>query len=542
MRSEPPLDIYTGIQKDADGLHKRQLGGYLRTKVSNMMKHRALLWIMILLGISFLFLCSFRPSQMPPPWFDEGWTLSVARTWVETGQYARLLSGEPVSAAGMTWNFPVTGPVALSFRLLGIGIWQGRLPSALFTIASIWLIYLLARRMYGERIAVAAVLVLILGFPFPLLLGRQAIGEPAMIFYLLAGYYAFWMFLEGRSILSIAGSMLVWGAALATKLQTLPFWIVSMLAVVMFAGLRRDRFTFGASLGAILGTLGAWRGMLAIQAWLEADLPVYIAPMQGLLTVTGWVPIREIRIQAVNSIIFFATPLILGFGYILSQEIHAWKMKANQGRLPYLRLAHGCLTISWLSWYAALAMPWDRYLYPVVFFGSVFVAAFIFRITNGFKFSQLLSLAGKTVHRDQFKRENLQALLVILILSYMGGTSIRNFAVIDANNDAEEIAAYLNHSTSSDTLIETYDSELLFLVQRPFHFPPDQIQVELNKRTFLGQNVAIPYDPMLANPDYLVIGPYSKMWRLYEGVLEQQSLWKLIYELPSYSVYQRVTE
>jgi 4-amino-4-deoxy-L-arabinose transferase-like glycosyltransferase len=184
-----------------------------------MMKNRTPLLVMLLLGISFLLLLSFYPSMIPAPWFDEGWTLAVARNWVKTGHYARLLNDKPISAIGMAWNFPVTSPIALSFHLFGIGVWQGRLPSTIFTIASILLVYLLGRQMYGERIAVTAILVLLLGFPFPLTEGRQAIGEPAMIFYLLAGFYTFWMFLEKRSILSIGGSMLFWGAALTSKQQ-----------------------------------------------------------------------------------------------------------------------------------------------------------------------------------------------------------------------------------------------------------------------------------------------------------------------------------
>jgi hypothetical protein len=156
----------------------------------NMANNRIPLWITILLGISFVFLITFHPSANPPLWFDEGWTLSVARNWVETGQYARFLNDTPISATGMAWNFPVTGPIALSFRIFGIGILQGRLPGILFTLGSVTLIYILARHMYGEKIAALTFLVLIIGFPIPLTYGRQAIGEPAMMFYLLAGIYA----------------------------------------------------------------------------------------------------------------------------------------------------------------------------------------------------------------------------------------------------------------------------------------------------------------------------------------------------------------
>src|SRR3712207_2846052 len=59
----------------------------------------------------------------PPLWWDEGWTRSIARTWAERGHYGRLLAGE-LAPPGLGASFPVTGAVALSFRLFGVGIWQ----------------------------------------------------------------------------------------------------------------------------------------------------------------------------------------------------------------------------------------------------------------------------------------------------------------------------------------------------------------------------------------------------------------------------------
>jgi hypothetical protein len=122
----------------------------------------------------------------------------------------------------------------------------------------------------------------------------------------------------------------------------------------------------------------------------------------------------------------------------------------------------------------------------------------------------------------------------------MGIIIIFSFAYSASNNDAESVAEFINRSTPSDALFETYDSELLFLVQRRFHFPPDQVQVELNKRTFLDQDIDIQYDPAGANPDYIVVGPYSKLWELYNTELANQGKWRLIYQLPQYSIYKSV--
>src|SRR5215203_4023431 len=71
----------------------------------------------------------------PALWWDEGWTLSVARTWVERGHYGRLLDGQ-LAPPGLEASFTVTAPIALCFRLFGVGIWQGRLFGVLCTVGA----------------------------------------------------------------------------------------------------------------------------------------------------------------------------------------------------------------------------------------------------------------------------------------------------------------------------------------------------------------------------------------------------------------------
>jgi hypothetical protein len=91
----------------------------------------------------------------------------------------------------------------------------------------------------------------------------------------------------------------------------------------------------------------------------------------------------------------------------------------------------------------------------------------------------------------------------------------------------------------SDSIIETYDSELFFLLERPYHYPPDQIHVELNRRTFLNQHVSIDYDPLAADPDYLVAGPHSKLWKLYDDAVQSGSF-RLVQAYGRYDIYERV--
>ena len=89
-------------------------------------------------------------------------------------------------------------------------------------------------------------------------------------------------------------------------------------------------------------------------------------------------------------------------------------------------------------------------------------------------------------------------------------------------------------------MIETYDSELFFLLNRPYHYPPDQILVELIRRTFLYEDdTRIDYDPLGANPDYLIVGSHSKQWRLYEDVLKTGAF-RFVRGFPRYVIYERV--
>ena len=87
-------------------------------------------------------------------------------------------------------------------------------------------------------------------------------------------------------------------------------------------------------------------------------------------------------------------------------------------------------------------------------------------------------------------------------------------------------------------MIETYESELYFLVNRRYHYPPDQTHVDLNLRN-LGKDVAIQYDPLAADPDYLVIGSVGHGSELYKAVLDKKAF-RILRTYGSYDVYERV--
>src|SRR5581483_683071 len=164
---------------------------------------------------------------------------SVARNWVERGHYGRLALGEN-SAPGLEAALPLTGAVALSFKIFGIGLAQARAVVAIYLIAALILLFYLARRFYDRKVALGAcwALLLVSGIRYihPLFMGRQILAEVPALFFLLAGYVCFLRSLERRPS-ALLGAIIFWSLALITKAQVLPFWAASLALPLVFAAL-----------------------------------------------------------------------------------------------------------------------------------------------------------------------------------------------------------------------------------------------------------------------------------------------------------------
>jgi hypothetical protein len=51
--------------------------------------------------------------------------------------------------------------------------------------------------------------------------------------------------------------------------------------------------------------------------------------------------------------------------------------------------------------------------------------------------------------------------------------------------------------------------------------------------------VPIDYDPLAADPDYLVVGYYGRLWDLYDPAIESGAF-RLLQEYGTYRIYERV--
>lgn len=503
---------------------------------------RSSIWLLLaLLAIAAL---TVRLGSVPPPWWDEGWTLSVARNWVELGHYGRLLSGQPVPRA-IDAAFHVTAAVALSFWLFGVGIVQARMVEVIITAMTFLVMYQLVRRIYDRSIALGALLVTTLLPAYtdlsPLYVGRQVLGEMPAMFLLLAGYLAM-LSAPQHPLWALPLAVLLWAFALITKLQVLPFWTCSLTIPLLMALYRRDWKSLSSWLITLIGSFVGSRILLLLSEQLLPSKAGIAEPVSGLYQVTAAVGSIPARMFALIVVISFGVPTLLGLSYAVLSLMRSRNI--SQGVFTgQVKVALLSLAVSWFGWFVVFSVGWVRYVFPPIFIGSVFLAAMIRDLTNGYS-------AGYTIQRSLafftgrgFNKETIGALLVlIIVVTSVPRTAMALYKtyVLDADNSVQQAAAFLNSQTRANSLIETYDSELMFLLNRPYHHPPDQLHVELIRRTFLyDDKVTIHYDPLLANPDYLVVGPHSKRWQLYEEALKAGAF-RLLRNYPRYAIYERV--
>lgn len=519
-----------------------------------MTAHRKRRASTILLLIVAGALVAIRPGSVPRLWFDEGWVLSLARNWVERGHYGHLLLGEPVTARIPATGLPAVAPVALSFDLFGFGLWQARLPGILFTLATLTLLSWLARRLYGPPAAVSTLAAALFLSPHPvlhpILAGRQALGDMPALFFMLSGF-ALFSAASQRPGRMLPLAALAWSLSLRTKTQFLPFLVIALvlpLAAALWKRHRRSAWLLGAALSGTLAlsALMAWGQRLLISSALFApssghELYSWLTDAENLTTYVV-VPDVTMRLGALRTTLVYGTLLVAGLIYSGRKILAQWSSPESEGEGAVIRLALWTFVASWLGWYLLLSIGFARWLFPAALVGNLFVAAMLQDVAGGFDLRRLLQQGAQVLHRRRPTGRGIGVLLLAVVTPVVSVLTIlvlysAYFLFADAS--VAEVADWLNTRTDPDAVVETYDSELFFLLDRPYHFPPDPVQDQLNRHTFLGGDHSVDYDPWSADPDYVVIGPQSRLWGLYEPLVES-GLFAPVLKVGGYELLARV--
>ncbi len=201
-----------------------------------------------------VFYASYKLTESPPTWFDEGIYVQVAQNIVEHGVQAIQTEPGVFEPTGhVTGGYPFLAPVALSLTLLGNSLFAARVPLVVFIILCVLAAWLLISKLYGPR---AALLAMALLSTFPLLYGngKNVLGEVPGMLYVLLSLYFLWQ-IERREFKGVGWYMLAGlfvGLASATK--PIFFLLPIAVGIVFLFTIRSKPWSWR---GVVLGTVAS---------------------------------------------------------------------------------------------------------------------------------------------------------------------------------------------------------------------------------------------------------------------------------------------
>jgi hypothetical protein len=494
-----------------------------------------------LLGIA-VFLVSYNLNYNPRPWHDEGSVLSLARTLTEEGVYAmRSLEGYqtlgPVQSVGPT----VVLPVALSFKLSGVGLVQGRIVAAGYTLLTLVVFFWCSLELFGRQSALISS-VLLLGSPTAgfLMFGRQVLGEVPALGFFLAGWLA-WARGIRRNLAwlyPIAG--LLMGLAMVTKAQyiIMGFGTLALLAVL-------DLFYYQqGNLGNLIvvgltasACVAAWWGWQLAYFGIDAFQENVGKMRQNMDSATGFH--LHTTVMALQALLgssgpiyyFWALPALPYVGVLCA---------GRDGRsfaLVFL-LLFSCL---WLGYFIFWTIPWPHYALPALTLVALFVGKLYSDLARAF-FSSWEGVWREIrqfgPHGAFLSPQSLVSLGTLVALTTMGlltinqlqkivrtdvldkvGHQTEAFRSVPQFQSPHQVAAFLKERVGTEEVIETWERELSILTDHRYHFP-DQSLLALTHAAVYHNG---PRDYSLAEdyfntirPSYVVVGWYSRLNQIYD--------------------------
>ena len=130
--------------------------------------------------------------------------------------------------------------------------------------------------------------------------------------------------------------------------------------------------------------------------------------------------------------------------------------------------------------------------------------------------------------------------LITLLIPFVAFSSFYStYYSKGADTAVVETANFLNRQ-NREALVESYESELFFLLDHPIHYPPNQLNADLVLDK-LGHQVNANYDPLAADPDYLVVGDFGRHWQLYDKAIADNEF-RLLQQIGRYDIYEHIRE
>ncbi|SRR6266545_2474291 len=484
-------------------------------------------WLLALIAGAIV-LALVNLPYAPRTWFDEGSHLHVPKTLIQHGVYA------DISSEGYRYYGPTIGvgptimlPIALVFKLFGIGLLQGRIVIVAYLLTALAAGYTLARRLHGQLVGLLAVTLLLasrtFGYQGAIEYGRQVLGEIPGVAFLMLGTLAWLAALrpderrttnDERRPASNSGRWSVVGGQ----------WSAPVLAGLGFglALVTKNQFVLIVPPALLLTGLLDWRYYHAGN-WRLRIIPLVVAcGCYGIWTLAQFQflgpgsfieNMRQTRQAAGGAIFVFDRHAMLRAGaYLLRPDLYGallipalayalWRARRRDGQ----GLAEGLIALMvglWLLWYVVASLGWPRYAFPAVAFGAILVARAV------------TDLIGWLWRGDTTRRWLAFVLTAYTALAIGIPLALSAGAIAQPDDSAQRFAAYMDDNVPRDTIVETWEPELGLLTDHRYHYPPIALLDTAVRHQWLGGPPLI-YDGLHDSPDYVVVGGFGAYTNIY---------------------------
>lgn len=352
-------DVYTGDMKFTVGTHRVMCT-----------------WGLFALACALLlFFATYRLSEAPHIWYDEGYFTQTAQNLMRYGNQAlQVAPGEFVSASTATGGYPLIAPVALSYKLFGVGVLQGRSVMVIFIVAFFLAAVYLVNLLFGMRFALWSAF-LIASFPMLYGTGKSVLGEVPGLFFFLLMLIAL-VYLERsryQSLFAYAASAVAAGLCVVTK----PIFILLLPALALVWFLYRKNISVrsrGVALAALIfmATLVPWFLLqFGTHDTLANVLAFYANPYE--MTDLMATVLTNLWLFVSDTTPLYALAVFALWGCaVLVRRRNEESISAAEA----VGFAFAAIVLL-----AFLRMPgWYRYLFPAIMLGLLFVPYMLWRM------------------------------------------------------------------------------------------------------------------------------------------------------------------
>jgi len=468
----------------------------------------------------------YNLANYPSIWWDEAIFSETAANLVQHGRYAFTVQS-PNQLSDLDFRISVGPavilPVALVYKLLGVGVANGRLVAGAYLVLVFLALYLATRRLWSAATALGAVALAWVGTDV-LFWGRSVLGDvPALGLFLLG----LWFLARGLDTPAL-GPLFAGGIFLGLAFDAKEFYGLAFLPPVALLARqwwrekgRLWKALLAYGLGACLPLLAYLLLKWIILGNLEAAV-LHFLNQKKLLCHEFFTPLTIGRIYP-ESFVFLLRHPLFWLGALGAYGV--WKKGASWGEKLWLW--------NFLLWSLVYltAVWWHRFALPALFLASPLATLFLRRA--------IIRLGAWLARPPRWLAPGIVAVFLIMLYPFPGIDYLRVISSRTADSPYR-LVDYLKAHVPRSCLIETPEYELAFLTDDyRIHLMPAYYFVESTPdRIVLLNPRKKPYDFNRVGADLLVLGTFGKS--VFKQIYPPARIareWRRLAQVGDYDIY-----